>query len=43
MKIQNPFRLGLLAGLGVLVALLIGSALWLALNVGLFVTQRPVY
>ena len=26
MKIQNPFRLGLLAGLGVLVALLIGSA-----------------
>jgi predicted PurR-regulated permease PerM len=27
MKIQNPFRLGLLAGLGVLVALLIGGAL----------------
>jgi predicted PurR-regulated permease PerM len=26
MKIQNPFRLGLLAGLGVLVALLIGGA-----------------
>lgn len=26
MKIQNPFRLGLLAGLGVLVALVIGSA-----------------
>jgi predicted PurR-regulated permease PerM len=26
MKIQNPFRLGLLAGLGVLVAILIGSA-----------------
>lgn len=27
MRIQNPFRLGLLAGLGVLVALLIGGAL----------------
>ena len=27
MKIQNPFRLGLLAGLGVLVSLLIGGAL----------------
>ncbi|CAN5334387.1 AI-2E family transporter [soil metagenome] len=27
MKIQNPFRLGLLAGLGVLTALLIGSAI----------------
>lgn len=25
MKIHNPFRIGLLAGLGVLVALLIGS------------------
>ena len=27
MKIQNPFRLGLLAGLGVLLAILIGGAI----------------
>ncbi|OUD85863.1 hypothetical protein BC477_15750 [Clavibacter michiganensis subsp. michiganensis] len=40
MKIQNPYRLGLLAGLGVLTALVIGGAL-VSLGTVLTYVARP--